>query len=453
MEDLITDPVGLVRRLWSPESPISIDRECLCQMGRHVESNISIRIDSRPYINPIIRLMYKCPQCTNMGRLIDLEPSNVNQAFMLECGRDKGKRLILKKISISILKVGLTTTPRQYLENLLRSNREIKACEPTLEDLVNADFMGSDNFTNQILVNWYADYILSLMGLHHINKMHTAFVCGDEGYMLYDHPTLGTLDQFTAHLSQTRTIPSGGNTTDRVVIMKSNVARELLQQLFTTLRILRSYDFSHGETSSRSLLFHDEPVNYSYDGMEVRSEFTLKIADFSKSGITIKGINNSLLRLYNRSEMAENQIEAVPYRPLIQLVKFFPYTSEGKHERPSTHVIYRLSNSSSYIKYNLMFIYLQHMGVPLYQSSFDAYSYMIMLMSNKAFYGAVMEDTKLFSIWRSMWLPEEFDDVLDKIRILHSGEITPMKILSFLSKHGLRCDCTEMVWTSLRNIS
>ena len=480
IDELLTNPAGLVDKLWSPDSPISIDRECLCQMGKYAQDDVSARIETRADVSPILRRMYRCPQCTNIGRITDLTSSTVGQPFRLECGRDQGKPLILERMPVSILRVSLTNTPQQYLDNILKNNRQIVGCEPTLVDLNDALFIGSDKFTNRVLVNWYADYILSGMRLPHINKMHTAFICGENGYMLFDHPTLGNLEQFTAHLSHvehhvipgTDTEPIFKGHEEQITRLKSSVASNILKQLFTTLRVLKHYDFSHGGVTPNSLVFYDDPLHYEYDGMTVKSEYTLKIATVSSSGITVKnkhyvdpsidprvlGRQQAQCRLYNKSELAEAQIEAIPFKPIVNVVKIHSYpVPEGADTATSIvsrdHTVYRLSNQPGYTRHNLTFIYLQHMGIPLYQSSFNSYSYMVLLMSTQAFYGAVMEDATLYTVWRSMWLPSEFDSVSEKIKDLHGDdEITQIDIIRFLAKYSLRCDCTEMVWKLLRTL-
>ena len=114
--------------------------------------------------------------------------------------------------------------------------------------------------------------------------------------------------------------------------------------------------------------------------------------------------------------------------------------------------MYKLNISPTYVKPNRIFIYLQHMGVPLYQSSFDAYSFMVLLMSEPVFYRTVKADLKLSEIWESMWMPEEYEDVIQGLENLHrtDKDITALQIVQFLSRFRLRCDGIEMVWQQLR---
>ena len=153
IEEITSNPSNFADKLWSHDSPISIDRECLCQMGKHDQDDVSSKIKTRIDINPILRRMYRCHQCTNIGRLTDITSTTVGSIFKLECGRDQGKQLTLNKVPILVLNIELTKTPQQYLNNILESNSQIIGCEPTLVKLKDDLFMGSDKFTNRVLVN------------------------------------------------------------------------------------------------------------------------------------------------------------------------------------------------------------------------------------------------------------------------------------------------------------
>lgn len=75
---------------------------------------------------------------------------------------------------------------------------------------------------------------------------------------------------------------------------------------------------------------------------------------------------------------------------------------------------------------------------------------MILLMSNRAFYGGVSEDATLFDLWKSMWVPSEFNDINISMRDFHVYEkISKFDIIRFLSKYRLRCDINNLLWKSL----
>lgn len=83
----------------------------------------------------------------------------------------------------------------------------------------------------------------------------------------------------------------------------------------STLRLLHKYDFLYGGVDSDSLVFYAERSSYRYDGINVNCDFTLKLNDLRNCGITVK--SDFQLRLYHLSELAESQIDAVPFMPMI----------------------------------------------------------------------------------------------------------------------------------------
>lgn len=133
-----------------------------------------------------------------------------------------------------------------------------------------------------------------------------------------------------------------------------------------------------------------------------------------------------------------------------------PSDRESVSEPGKSYYVYTIGGigGTNKSKFNMLFLYMQHLGIPLYQSSFDIYSFMTLLMSNRAFYGGVSEDAIIFEIWKSMWLPSEFNDVNISMRDFHVYEtMTKLDIVKFLSKYQLRCDVNSLLWQSLQSLS
>jgi hypothetical protein len=473
IEDLSKDPINLAKRMWTSESPISIDRECMCQMGRPFPKTIKERVEARPDLNLIMRRMYRCAGCNIMRRLYDIEKIEPGCSFKIECGRYRDKVFVVESMPISILSMNISSAPSKYLD-LIQHESNMKKCEPGIFSLKKASFMGSDPYTNRLLVTWYADYILSLKGLPHINRIHTAFVCQNEGYMLNETPDIGNLEAFSSYTPFSRVIqkPSVESTSylrmmdEPVIVMTSDTIIHILKELLSTLRLLHKYDFSYGGVDSDSLVFYAERSAYHYDGINVNCDFTLKLNDLRNCGITVKsespnGNQRFQLRLYHLSELAESQIEAVPFIPMISTVSLKDASaSQISSQSGAEYYVYTIGGKGGMggnmnkSKFDMLFSYMQHLGIPLYQSSFDIYSFMILLMSNRAFYGGVSEDATLFDIWKSMWVPSEFNDINISMRDFHEYEtISKLDIIKFLSKYRLRCDINNKLWQSLQYLS
>ncbi len=470
--------------MWTYNSPISIDRDCLCQMGIPVDRKIEKRITSQPRVNPLIGRMFRCSGCNIMRRLFDLEKHDINEPFTIECGRYRDRKMVMTKIPISVLNLTFSGAPRRYLDLILREEDNIKVCEPTVTSLQQAYFLGSDKFTNQLLTTWYLDYILSQHFMNHINKIETAFICSNHGYFLLNSPDIGKLNDFVQLSPYSELLKNPSIQSDSylrqfnhpIVILKSETIKNILKQLISTLHLLRKHDFSYGGVDYSSLVFYSDRTVYNYDGVKVDANFTLKLDQFASSGVTVKSQDRDI-RLYHRSELAESQIDDIPFRPIVQLEKIFdskPPIKGGDRkgedfgEASSTtcpqnfcsqdryYPVYQLRDAENNVKYETLFLYLQHLGIPLYQSSFDTYSFMVMLMSNFSFYGGVSEDPQLFEIWKSMWLPHQFNDVNIDIRKFHSPEsnlgtlVSRIDIVEFLSKYKLRCDVNDLLWTTIK---
>ena len=466
IEDLSKDPVDLVKRLWTYESPIGIDRGCMCQMGIPFPKTIQERVENNSDINNIMRRMYRCAGCNVMRRLYDIEKKEPGTIFSIECGRYQGKNFVVESMPITILSLDVTSAPQRYLDLILREKTNMVKCEPKLPSLKKATFMGSDPFTNRLLVTWYVDYILSQKGLSNINRIHTAFVCNNDGYMLSEVPDVGSLNEFSTYTPFSRIIekPSVESTSyirteeGPIVVMTSDTVINILKQLLSTLRILQMCDFSYGGVDSDSLTFYAERSSYRYDGINVNCDFTLKLNDLRNSGITIK--SDFLLRLYSRSELTESQIDSVPFKPMVttaslqdDIVKTSTICPSNYCDTNKRYYVYKIDSKYHGPKFESLFLYMQHLGIPLYQSSFDIYSFMVLLMSNSAFYGGVSENSTLFEIWKSMWLPSEFSDVNVSIREFHSIDILDkVDIVMFLSKYQLRCDVSNLLWETIKSL-
>lgn len=451
---LITDYKNLIFILWSEQSPISVDRDCLCNMGQRIyNTNIEDRLNGKIIPNETLSNFYMCSQCRNMSRIIKLSKSSINNPFYIECGNSAGKMLILTKIHIDNLFIGITHFPSLNLISIIKDNPLISICEPKIKSYNSSisnnmvDYIGSDSYTNQILITWYLDYELSKLGLPHICRMYTSFICGDDAYCLYENPDIGYICDFKKY-------PNLLNEQPTSISLKSEIASEIIKQLFVTLHSLNKYDFSHGAPSSKSIIFSYEPCSYSYNNIYIDSPITLKLCNLSNSGITIKSIDKSpsMYRLYSKSIVADEEMKKIPFKTLVDIISLsLPGEDINFLEKVT---IYRLKNISNNLKESILYMYLKHLGVPLFQSSFDIYAFMVVLMSDYPFYSAVVSDKKLYALWKSLWLPQEFIQVSSRIKLLHAQPNSTSefyKVFNFISDFGLRCNILSSCWSQIQS--
>ena len=92
---LETNVNTLVDKIWTHESPIYKDDQCLFQMGKTVselEEVIDISKNLRnfelynEFLKESMSNFYVCSQCKNMKRLIDFTLQKLDVPFYIECG-------------------------------------------------------------------------------------------------------------------------------------------------------------------------------------------------------------------------------------------------------------------------------------------------------------------------------------------------------------------------------
>jgi len=460
---LSNDINKLIINLWSESSPVCIDNKCLFNMGRSFQAKtLEERIEGDTIDNEAFINYYNCPQCKNMKRLIDHAKTKMGEPFLIECGSFAGQQLVITESDISklfILKESPPTAVARALKNpnITDLNKCSSSCNPSngndichIKNYTNMNYIGSDPFTNNMLINWYLNSKLKELNINNIINMHTGFVCNGKGYAMYDYPDIGRLRHLQEHpeFLEHSDKPSPTAKADDKVPISKEVTKGIIMQLFATLHALRKYDFSHGGPSSRSLLFKKEPCSYLYDGVHVEGPITLKLCDLYQSGITV---NNN--RLYNKSIIADEELNRGSFQPIINTTTITPFSLSRDRERSERLTVYRLMDPNTNIQASILFMYIKHLGLPIYQSSFDAYGFMISLMADRSFYVTVMNDESMYLLWRRMWLPEEFETVQEKIRKLHTSPdpVTRVdKVLKFLAGFGLRCDMIEYGWNMIK---
>lgn len=434
------NPTKIIDELWSNRSIIPIDRNCIYQLNQSCYSDI----------NPLVRKLYRCSGCMIMSRLVDTDNYETNKPFTVEYGRYANKQMILIKIPIDILELKLDQTINNNLY-----------------------FLGTDKFTNQLLVTWYVDSILSRVNLFFINRIHLAFICDNNGYLLKETSTIGSIKDLSTNIFHTRIIvkPSVESTSylrmfeQSITILTSSTIVDILKQLITSLRILQSYNFSYGGVNSSSLVFTSGHVTYQYDGINIATDFMIKFDNINNGSITISDNNipqthqsTHKVRLYRYSPLDKVQTDNISSQTQFITSEFSNKESLCQSSQPLSkpYTVYRISNKNKNISQSLSqmpgsYCQIHHDNASNYQSSYDIYSFIILLMSNFAFYGGVSEDEKLFHMWKSIWTPCDFNNINVDIRKFHKYDvITSKDIEKILSKYFLRFDASDLLWEFMK---
>lgn len=446
---LQNNTTGLVSVLWSRCSPICNDKKCLFNMGKTMISySLDERINGALITNEGVINYYMCPQCKNMSRLIDFNKGGIDRPFYIEYGNMNGEQMIVKEYNITNLYTHLyTSTPKSV-------SRAINMCtlDKNIDKYQLYKYLNSDPFTNNILINWYIQDKLTEEGIPHIVTMYNAFSCKNSGFSVYENPDIGTMRHLQEHqnflIHQGKPSPTA-KMTDTEPLSK-DIVKGVIYSLFSTLKSLQKYKFSHGCPSSKNILFKDTPCSYLHDGVHIECPITLQITDFSHSGITI----NNNLRIYTRNIIADEIIQNRNLNNIIDTVVTTPYSGENKKCNKTT--FYKLKDPYKYLSETIIYKYIKSLGLPIYLSSFDIYAWMIVLMTEKSFYETLMNDKGLYKLWRNMWLPREFESIQTKIVGLHSKEDptdSTDKVLKILSGLCLRYDMIDHGWNIIKTLN
>ena len=443
IELLKNNPDKLVERLWTNTSPICKDNDCLFNMGKAIRISVDDILEATTQINTMFNF-YICPQCKNMRRIIDFSFTRNGDPFYIECGERAGSRLVYTRTSIKNLYLVKEKSPlivqralaSKNIKNLIKCSSASCLLSDTMTNFrkyKNMDYLGMDSFTNNLLINWF------LMETQSPNIVENliSFICNDEGYSLYEYLELediNSLQNVKKYVYSTGKQSPTAKADDKYPLRKE-VVKGIILQLFSLLHKLREYDFSHGNPCSKTIRFTKKPVSYLHDGVRVVSPITLKITDFSKSGCTV---NNT--RLYTKSVIADTELKKRDLNPFIETLNSENIT------------IYKIKDPNKCVKASLLFMYIQHLGLPVYQASFDAYAFMMVLLSERSFYSTLMGDIELEKFFRSMFICEDDYNII-KNRLLNIHDITTgitsKEVLKLLADVSLRCDMIDYGWENI----
>jgi hypothetical protein len=369
LQSLATNPETFVKTLWTHDSPISIDRSCRFQMGSCHSG--------------VCQAFFQCAPCRSLNRFLDLRRQGYVEVPFILPGRLVKSPLLLTR----------TLVPQ--------------ASAKLLPDKM----LVADEFTHNALVNFILDNELAVP---HISLLHTIFICGDHGYMLYDYPTLGGFPELLSYNQMIDSRSENPPTTSRhleTAILKTEVVHQILMQLGALLKSLEPYQFRHGTPSLRHFLFSGKPCDYTYDDVPIKAPFTLKFIHFANSTMQWNSLN---LAPNHRVKTRHTSCQLIAMASPDQLQALFA----GRYHLdniPDTRIpLYRLITASLPGPDSDNSEVAGTSEAPA--GSLDLYCYLIGLLAEPYLYPAMIE---LKALWEFLWLPEELDDLLKRLRDLH----------------------------------
>lgn len=351
MENLHKDPEGTLRKLWADESLLPQDKHCQFQLG--------ITSDKLP-TSMIQRQNFTCSMCKTLSKLLAGNKHTVGTTIMLECGHKSGCTLNIETYKNDIFKISRDDDVLRIIAN----NIDTMYDDSLVFEL--------DNFSNILLVT----LVLEKIWAENVRKAYIGFSCASQGYILNDslqYPSIDTMNDL--ELSPT--------TVDGII-----------GQMLVSLKQYSTAVFLIGCPSEESIGFSDESISFGYGEYTVDCDLTLKLKHMMYNSVDIVD-ENKRLRIVNVNPVDKmllrhsfsslvNEMTVVSTDPLVVSLS------------PKQFDIYQ-----RYVK----------VGVPLFASTWNVYSMMIILMMQKNIYKGVMADKKLKGIWEHMWSKNDLKEI------------------------------------------
>lgn len=438
IEMIMTDPQRLIDTLWQTNGPLAIDNECRCQMGKGD-----------------ILTKFLCAQCKNIKRLTDFRVGGVEKPFSIECGNLSGTELIIAMSDIMGNRpyIQWDNSSMHRAQNYYRQHPNAKLCGKTLNR--HAQCIVGDSFTIRTLILWTISRIFIDKGLPHCPMLHTAFVCHNIGYSLYNNTTIGAYEKFIDSYQ-----------------MNDIIVKQILMQLLVILKELQQINFSHGTPSIHGLIWNKEPISYIYDNVHITSPFTLQITDLWNASATLGNVH-----YYSRNIRTSFSFERDFFYPeIVTKQTTMAYCQDNvvigtdrlnigcpastKLQSCADSQLYNVCDSSRITFYKLtestinIYSAMRHCGFPLYAGSFDCYCFIVALMCEKSFHDCVMENPNLYRIWSMMWLKEDLAKIENMIQnVFKNTDYTndnnrenATRVIEIIKNSWLRCDIIDHLW-------
>jgi serine/threonine protein kinase len=368
--------------LWNGKD-LKIDRECQCKMG-YYDSHLTLKSQTC------------CAQCSEMSLLTDLTDNQVGTPFKIQYGKNIDRLLVIEIDRNVIPKIQYSPHIKSNLEYLFQYFTSFKACDSTLS--LDTQWLALDSFSNKVINTMILETVIP----KNIPNIHTAFICGNDGYTLLDEPEIGFFEALFE-------FPEFFNYKS----LKPEIVRSILRQICEILLKLKPYDFCHNNATINSLRFQLEG-----------DDLIIQIA-----GLEHSALNYGNLRIYHSNPFSKLFVKNEPFIPDIKIV------DSGVCGSGST---YKFNTESG-----KQIINLRKLGIPIYNTSFDLYAFLISLCAQTEFYNTLISDQQLSIVWKKIWIGMDLNVITYKLSEIHKDSIFDLKmekITEILSSLTLRCD-------------
>jgi hypothetical protein len=410
--DLLNNPNDFFKYLWTPKSSISYDRECRVKSGQGACNSSKICKQRQEMMYPFREKYYECNKCHKLEKLVDLNELELNKPFRSTIIDDKNMKqynlnLVINSFIITSEKEKINNQFIERVKKIIKNtlcdeeeNKPFIESNPFGVDLINAQFVPLDSFTINILISWIFEKIMKNTGKPHYNRIHTAFVCSNTGFILEDVSIPYFVIESDEKYERFR----------RDNILDHKISEGIILQLLVIFHFIKKFALSISNVSFDCLGFSTEPCKYVYENkkninVKISCPVTVKIKNFMSSGITIKKQEeDKFFRVYTQNVELEKAINCTFNDKFLNL----KIMSNDK-------VYFKIANNNNktcdYLGIKTIFTHLWNAGAPYFNSQLNFYSFFILLCMRSTFYYSVKASNKLTKLWYLMFLPEQMREI------------------------------------------
>jgi hypothetical protein len=356
------------------------------------------------------RSPYSCKKCTEISRVASMREGDV-KTFEIEAGRKSGENMIVLKDESPLVKIELderAKTRYHQLEKLVGICRDDDGYRESVNDKVE-QFIAVGTWLNGVVMSYLVEYLLVRKNIPHCLPVETGFICNRVGYLIRSNER--KLVDFEASL-----YPDG--------------CRTILQQIAVMLKVLSRYSFIHGSaTIDRLYVDSFNDCNYTYDNHSIIGDFTIKVAEYHYSSMTL---NNTRIfpHTLGRSVNVEESISS--FSPVVERIGAMLYDINDDTLIKGGATLFKINSDSP-----TLFTTMRYSGYPLFGGAYDMYSFFISLMSWEPFANVVNNDEGLSNLWNGIF-PDP--DEVPKIPTSSEGITCSYRIGQYLQGRWLYCD-------------
>lgn len=396
---------------------------------------------------------------------------------------------LIKVIVIPKLYINMKELPSSFLRYINENN-----CG--FQFLHNSLLFGSDQFTNELLIAYFLQYIYNEDPLSPILTYYTYSVCGQniannipnpQEYInepmpnlysqgsfneptsllggsvrlqglspsqialyesiiykdqlrcifIIEKPNMGSLERLSLdypEYGENRYVEKTGSI---YYIIKPKITLEIFKQLIIILDALqRDLNFQHGNLTANKIFLNYNPINFDTYGIPIKLDFTCKLSDFRNSSLSLSlGLNHQKYRFYSQIPSFEVLYSNTP--------SFMPFLQYYNNE-----YVYIINDSFTYN----MLSQIRAIGIPFY-SSFDIYTLFLSILSFPQFHYSVFPDLKHL-LWDPLWFPVDREVMYYRLlKLMHSNsQLKYETIFNTLRNIRLKCQVSTNLIDTIKNI-